>query len=131
MQETIQAIKDVWATAVALGYQPMPLVVAVVAMLGARSYFEPDVLAVNTVEAAKRMGWIKLGIFVGVTAVNGLIQVGLAKPAFAFDWCLSVGFSVVNAIGGYIVSSSRPVRNFIKNGLFAGGAAVPPADGKP
>lgn len=126
MQETIQAIKDIWQTMISLGYQPMPVLIAAISMLAARSYFEPDVLQVNSAEAVSRMGRIKLFIFTGVFVTNGLIQIGLAKPVFVFDWCLSVGFSLGNTMAAYVISSSATIRKFLKDGLFKGGASTPP-----
>lgn len=125
MQETIQAIKDVWATLANLGWQPMPIVAAVIAMIALRSYFEPDVLQVTTIEAAKRMGRIKMMISAGVFFSAFMLQVGLQKPKIAFEWCLSIGFTIVDTFTGYVVSSSAVVRNFLKNSLFKGGSNAP------
>jgi hypothetical protein len=127
MQEYLQPLKDVWATLENLGWQPMPIVGAIIAMLAARSYFEPDILQVNTPEAVKNMGRIKLMIFTSVLFTSFLLQIGLAKPHFGFDWCLSFGFSIIDTMAGYVFSSSSIVRNFLKNGLFKGGSNATPS----
>jgi hypothetical protein len=129
MNEILQALKDVAATLENLGWKPIPIGAAVLAMLAARSYFEPDIIQVNTIEAVKKMGAVKLRIFIGVFFAAFLLQVGLAKPQFAFDWCLCIGFSVMDTMAGYVISSSAAVRSFLKDSLFKGGsnAPIPPA----
>jgi len=71
---------------------------------------------------------IKLAIFFATFFVNGLIHIGLAKPALAFDWCLSIGFSLGNVFVAYVVSSSAVVRNYLATSLFKKEVVLPSAD---
>jgi hypothetical protein len=122
MNESIQALKDVWATLIALGWQPMPSVIAVILMLSLRAYFEPDVLHVNSEAERRRLGWIKLSIFAGVFIGSGFLHVGMARPANAFDWCLSVGFCLGHTGAGYLIANSAVMRRIIKG--FMGKSAA-------
>lgn len=120
MESIIQAVKDLFGALIALGWQPWPSFIAILMMVSARAWFEPDVLQVNTEKDRAMMGRIKLAIFFGVFIGSGLLQVGFAKPATAFDWCASIGFCIGHTMVAYVVSSSSKFRAFIKDKLGIG-----------
>ncbi len=125
MNDTIQAIKDIFATALALGWQPWPSILAILMVLVLRSGFEPDVLQINNEKERSRHGWIKLAIFFGVFIGSGIMHIGLAKPATAYDWCLAVGFSLGHTMVGHVIASSAAVRRLIKSSIGMNTAEQP------
>ena len=125
MQDILNAVKDVFATFTSLGWLPMPLAVATVAMFALRIAFEPDVLAVSTKEDIARLGRVKLGIFFGVSFVTALIQYGLQKPANGFDRALAIGFTLSDVMFAYVITSSQKFKGFVKSQFAKGSEAVP------
>ena len=123
MNDFVQALKDIFATMEAFGWQPIPSLIAVLLMMALRSYFEPGVLDINSKEELARVGRIKLYVFAGVFVGSGIMQIGMSRPASAFDWCTSIGFSLGHTCVGYVVSSSTIVRDFVGRFLPASAAS--------
>ena len=117
MNDIIQAIKDVFSTLIALGWQPWPTAIATAMMLVLRSIYEPDIMLVNTKESMDELGRTKIKIFVAVFIVSFLIHIGIARPAIAWDWCTSIGFCVGHTMFAYVISSSNKVKGLIKSSL--------------
>jgi hypothetical protein len=126
MEDIIKAITGVFATFTNLGWLPIPLAVSVVTMLALRIAYEPSILTVYTKEDLARLGWIKVGIFVGVAFITGLMQFGLQKPANGFDRALALGFSLADVMFAYVITSSQKVKNLIKSGLGKEADPEPP-----
>ena len=115
MDSIVQSIKDIFSTAIALGWQPWPTVIATIMMLVLRSVYEPAVLEVNTKEGVERLGKIKTKIFLAVFIVSLLIHIGIARPVYAWDWSTSIGFCVGHTMLAYVISSSNKVKELIKS----------------
>lgn len=115
MSEILQPIKDVFQMLTELGWLPLPMFAAVLSMFALRIAYEPSVLKVTTQKELAKMGWIKLGIFAGVTVVTFLVQYGLQRPTDGFSKALCIGFTLGDVFASYVITSSQKVKGLVKS----------------
>jgi len=132
MQVFFDSLKNLLLNMTSVGWAPWPMLITAIFSVGARLFYEDDILEVNTMEAKKQQVKIKKWV-IGVAYVVSVVS------CYAFDFPKSIDehlqiycFSVLNIIIGYVSYSIYQlvdVKGKLKgaiNAKFGGGN--PPAN---
>lgn len=105
MNEKLEAFKNVWATLIAIGWNPYPTLIAIAVMILGRYRFEPDVLDVNTPEDKRKHGYIKGLITLATLIISCLAHIAVTRPKDGYDVIMSICMSFAHTMVAYFVYS--------------------------
>ena len=132
MQQTFDAIRNIFTNMQAIGWAPWPLVFACAGTIVARLAMEDDVLIVNSVEAKRKQGRAKMIAFGIGYVVSIAACYGFDHPKNTDETIQVFMFSILNSGLGYLAWSMYvifdPISRF-KDHFGKKDAAAVPVDG--
>lgn len=105
MNEKLEAFKNVWDTMIAVGWHPVPILVAFAVIVIGRIRFEPDVLDITTKEQKAHAAAIKFAVVLTAVAISMMAQLALTRPMDFYDGLMCFVWAVVDAVVGYVIHS--------------------------